>query len=105
VAVPSQVTSQSIHPPSKKKKTSKKTLPSKNLVSFFSKSFIYSGKHEGGATVLREGRDIVTRETCSPTSLNLGKVAVLHFALFCGWGHAKLSLPNIRNSCAYVKFS
>jgi hypothetical protein len=23
---------------------------------------------------------------------NLGKAAVLHFALFCGWGHAKLSL-------------
>jgi hypothetical protein len=32
-----------------------------------------------------EGHDTVTRETCLPTSLNinnLGKAAVLHFALF-----------------------
>jgi hypothetical protein len=36
---------------------------------------------------------------------NLGKAAVLHFAFFCGWGHAKLSLPIILHSCAYVKFS
>jgi hypothetical protein len=61
-------------------------------------SFIYSDKQGGGAAVLGERRDIVTRETCIPTSLNvsiLGKAAVLHFAfaLFCGWGHAKLSLP------------
>jgi hypothetical protein len=28
---------------------------------------------------------------------NLGKADILHFALavFCGWGHAKLSLPII----------
>jgi hypothetical protein len=30
---------------------------------------------------------------------------VLHFALFCGWGCAKLSLLIIGHSCAYVKFS
>jgi hypothetical protein len=69
-----------------------------------SESFISSGKQGGGATVLPEGRDIVTRETyIIPTSLNinnLGKAAVLHFALFCSWGHAKLSLPIIGHSCA-----
>jgi hypothetical protein len=62
-------------------------------VSSFSKSFIYSGKQGGGATVLGEGCDIITGETCDPYSLNvnsLGKAAVLHFALahFCGWGRA-----------------
>jgi hypothetical protein len=49
----------------------------------FRGSFIPSGKQGGGATVLRERRDIVTKETCVPTSLsicNLGKAAVLHFA-------------------------
>jgi hypothetical protein len=53
------------------------------------------------------GRDSVTRETCIPASLNvnnLGKAVVLHFALFCGWGSAKLSLPIIGHNCAYVKF-
>jgi hypothetical protein len=82
--------------------------PSKRLASFFSESFISSGKQGGGATVLGEGFDIVTRETCIPTSLkvnNLGKAAVLHFALFCDWGHAKFNLPIIGHSCAYVKFS
>jgi hypothetical protein len=72
-------------------------------MSSFSESFISTGKQESGATVLREGRDIVTRETCVPASLNvnnLGKVAVLHFALFCCWGHAKLSLLIIEHSCA-----
>jgi hypothetical protein len=57
-------------------------LPSKSLKSSFSESFIYSGKQGGGATVLWEGRDIVTRETCVPASLNvnnLGKAAELHF--------------------------
>jgi hypothetical protein len=39
--------------------------PSKSLVSSFSESFISSGKQGGGATVLREEHDIVTRETCS----------------------------------------
>jgi hypothetical protein len=42
-----------------------------------------SGK-QGGAAVLREGHDIVTRGTCVPASLNvknLGKAAVLHFPL------------------------
>jgi hypothetical protein len=69
-----------------------------NPPSSFNESFIYSGKQEGGATVLQEGHDIVTRETCIPTFLKvniLGNAAVLHFALFCGWGHAKLSLPII----------
>jgi hypothetical protein len=80
--------------------------PSKALSSF-RESFISSGKQGGGATVLKEGRDTVTRENCS-TSLNinnLGKAAGLHPALFCGWGLAKLSLPIIGHSCAYVKFS
>jgi hypothetical protein len=66
------------------------------------------GKQGGGATVLREGPDIVTRETCIPTSLNinnLGKAAMLYPALFCSWGQAKLSLLIIGQSCAYVKFS
>jgi hypothetical protein len=49
--------------------------------------------------------DIVTRETCNHYSLNiniLGKMAVLHFALvlFCGWGHAKLSLKLIGHNYA-----
>jgi hypothetical protein len=55
-------------------------------MSSFSESFIFSGKQGGGAAVLREVCDIVTRETCIPTSLNvnnLGKVAVLHFASGC----------------------
>jgi hypothetical protein len=57
---------------------------------------------------LGRGTAIETRETCVSTSLNvnnLGKAAVLHFALFCSWGCAKLSLPIIGHSCAYVKFS
>jgi hypothetical protein len=45
---------------------SKKQTPA----SSFSESFIASGKQGGGATVLGEGHDIVTRETCIPTSLN-----------------------------------
>jgi hypothetical protein len=60
-----------------------KNPPLKNLTSSFSESFMSSGKQGGGAAVLGEGRDIVTRETCVPTSLNantLGKAAVLHFA-------------------------
>jgi hypothetical protein len=65
--------------------------------SSFGESFTYSVKQGGGATVLMEGCDIVTRETCNPYSLKvnvLGKAAVLHFALthFCSWGRAKLSL-------------
>jgi hypothetical protein len=82
--------------------------PSKSLRSFFSESFISSGKQGGGAIVLGEGHVIVTRETCIPISLNInnvGKAAVLHPALFCGWGHAKLSLLIIGHSCVYVKFS
>jgi hypothetical protein len=42
-----------------------KKTPSKTLTSSYSKSFISSGKQRGGATVLGEGRDVVTRETCS----------------------------------------
>jgi hypothetical protein len=62
-AVPSQAVNQSIHPPTKTSST-------------------FSGKQGGGATVLSEGHDIVTRETCIPTSLNINnrKIAVLHFA-------------------------
>jgi hypothetical protein len=37
--------------------------PLKSLASFVSESFISNGKQGGGATVLREGHDIVTRET------------------------------------------
>jgi hypothetical protein len=57
--------------------------PPKNFLSSFRESFIFSGKQGGGTTVLREGRNIVTRETCLPTSLkasNLGKAVMLHFA-------------------------
>jgi hypothetical protein len=51
-----------------------------NSASSFSRSFLSSGKQGGGETVLREGHDIVTRETWDPTSLNLnlGKAAELH---------------------------
>jgi hypothetical protein len=62
-------------------------------VSSSSKSFISSDK-QGGAGVLREGHDIVTREICTPALLNinnLGEAAVLHFSL-CGQGCANLSL-------------
>jgi hypothetical protein len=60
-------------------------------MSSFRESFMSSVKQGGGTTVLREGCDIVTRETCTPTSLNvnnLGKAAVLQFAFapFCSWG-------------------
>jgi hypothetical protein len=77
---------------------------------YFSKSFIYSGKQGGGVTVLGEGYDIVTGETCDHYFLNvniLGNAAVLHFALalLCGWGHAKLSLQILEPNCAFVKFS
>jgi hypothetical protein len=51
-------------------------------MSSFSKSFIHSDKQGGGATVLREGRDIVVRKTCISTSLNInniGKAAMMHF--------------------------
>jgi hypothetical protein len=44
--------------------------PLKYLLSF-SKSFISSGKQGGGVTILRQGCDIVTRETCVATSLNI----------------------------------
>jgi hypothetical protein len=68
-------------------------------MSSLSESFIYSSKQGGGVPVLEEGCDIVTGETCVPTSISehkqlLGKAAVLHlaFILFRSWGHAKLSL-------------
>jgi hypothetical protein len=57
-------------------------------MSSFKESFISSGKQEGGTAVLWEEPDIVTRETCVPTSLNLnnlGKAVVLHFALAFLW--------------------
>jgi hypothetical protein len=76
---------------------SQSKLSSKNPWVSLSESFISSGKQGGGATVLGEGCDIVARETCFHTSLNvnnLGKATVLHFAfpLFCGWGCAKLNM-------------
>jgi hypothetical protein len=51
-------------------------------MSSFSKSYISSGKRGGGATVLREWHDIVTRETCVPSLNinNLGKAAELQLA-------------------------
>jgi hypothetical protein len=61
-AVPWQATNQSIHSPPEKPSIEKPLHP-KNLTSSFSKSFIASGKQGGGATVFREGRDIVTTET------------------------------------------
>jgi hypothetical protein len=60
-----------------------KKSKAKSPASSFSESFIANGK-QGGAVVLGEGRDIVTRETCVPASLNinnLGEAAVLHFPL------------------------
>jgi hypothetical protein len=65
-----------------------KLANSQPTISSFSKSFIHSGKKGGGTTVLREGHDIVTGETCDHYSLNiniLGKAAMLHLALalFC----------------------
>jgi hypothetical protein len=50
--------------------------PSKDLLSilpliFLSGYFTSSGKQGGGATVLREGCDIVTRETCGGAKLSL----------------------------------
>jgi hypothetical protein len=57
-------------PPIKKLLPSKSLPSSKSLVSFFSESFISSGKQGGGETVLGEGHDIVTR----------GKAAELHLA-------------------------
>jgi hypothetical protein len=55
--------------------------PTKSLTSSFSESLIYSGKQGGGATVLGEGNDIVTRETRLSTSLNnLGEAVELHSA-------------------------
>jgi hypothetical protein len=94
---------------STRKPPTNQSIPHQKSLTFsFSKSFISSGKQGGGATVLGEGCDIVTRETCLPTSLdlnNLGKAAVQHFALFCGWGHAKTILTITGHSCAYVKFS
>jgi hypothetical protein len=72
-----------------------KHLSSKNLKSSFNESFISSGKQEGGATIFRESRDIETRETCLPTSLNannFGKAAELHFAFFLS--SAAGSMPN-----------
>jgi hypothetical protein len=58
--------------------------PSKNLVSSFSESHIQC-KQGGGAAVLGEGHDTVTRDTCVPSSLNVnnsGEAVVMHFALF-----------------------
>jgi hypothetical protein len=52
-------------------------------MSSFSESFISSGKQGGGATVLREGCDTVTRGTCVPASKQLRKSswATSHLAL------------------------
>jgi hypothetical protein len=72
------------------------TPPSKSPTSLFSESFISSGKQGGGATVLREGHDIVSGETCVPTSFSEHKqlrksscAAFWLLSLFCDWGCAK----------------
>jgi hypothetical protein len=44
--------------------------PSKSLMASFNESFISSGKQGSGATVLREGHDIIIRETCVLTSFS-----------------------------------
>jgi hypothetical protein len=82
---PSAILFPSKSPPtskSQKPKSPKQKPQSKSpKVSSFSESFIPSGK-QGGAAVLREGRDIVTGGTCVPASLNvnnLGEAAILHF--------------------------
>jgi hypothetical protein len=77
--------------PKPKAKPRSKSQRQKNLMSSFSRSFINSCK-QGGA--LREGRDIVTGETCVPASQNtnnLGDTAVLLFPVR-GWGCAYLGL-------------
>jgi hypothetical protein len=59
---------------------------------------LYSVKQGGGATVLREERDIVTGENCDHYSLNiniLGKAAMLWL------GPCQLSLQIIRHSGAH----
>jgi hypothetical protein len=76
--------------------------PSKTLTSSFSECFISSGKQGGGATVLREGHYTVMRESFLTTSQNinnLGKAAVLHFALFCDWGLIPLLLYKPNSIC------
>jgi hypothetical protein len=58
--------------------------PIKKPQVLFSESFIHCSKQGGLETILGEGCDIVTRETCVPASLkgnNLGKAAVLHLQL------------------------
>jgi hypothetical protein len=63
------------------KAKSPKPKSQKWFAASFSESFTPSGKQGDGA--LRDRHDIVTRETCVPTSLkvnNLGKAAVLHFS-------------------------
>jgi hypothetical protein len=79
-SITQQPTNQST-PIKKKKKTFHQSSIEKPESSF-SESFISSGKQEEEQQ-FSERRDIVTRETCVPTSLNiniLGKAAVLHFA-------------------------
>jgi hypothetical protein len=89
-------------PKSQKPKSQTQKPKAQSLMSFFSESFIPSGK-QGGAATLGEGRDIVTGETCLPASLNvnnLGKAAVLHFPLL--WPGLCQSWPtdkHLRKSC------
>jgi hypothetical protein len=93
-----------------KQPTNESTLrpPIKNPCILLQGVFYIQCKQGGRTTVLREGCDIGTREACVPISLNINnleKAALLHFVLFCSWGHAKFSLLIIGLSCAYVKFS
>jgi hypothetical protein len=46
-------------------------------------SFVSSGKQGSGAAVLREGRDIVTRDVWVPTSLNVNNLRKSSHAAFC----------------------
>jgi hypothetical protein len=68
--------------PPKQPTASQSKNPIKKILVSFRESFISSGKKGGGATVLKEVCDTVTRETCISTLNlnNLRKAAVLHLA-------------------------
>jgi hypothetical protein len=69
--------------PPKQPTASQSKNPSKKILDSFRESFVSTGKQGGGAKVLKEVFDTVTRETCISTSLNLNnlrKEAVLHLA-------------------------
>jgi hypothetical protein len=79
--------------------------PSKILLSSFSESFISSSKQGGGATVLREGHDIVTRETCNSYFSEQKQLKKSSYAAFCLQLGPCQTQPVIEHNCAYVGFS